>query len=782
MTAKEKNAQTKLERALAKAEARIRELESRLKLENSNDMPGAELSVEQRAALQDHVFSSMKSVPFFCRNTGEYDLLYIGVSVEVVTGLSMTLFYEDPSLWQSRIHSEDRDRVLGRFRRLGETRVTRCEYRWQIADSSYRWFCMTLRLVPCDEFGDDGTECVAGVFWDINGRKMTEKALLEREERYRTVANFTHDWEFWLGPHGMFLYISPSFERVTGYKPEKLKEDPSLLFETIVHPQDRGAVRRALLGSLESDEPISLDFRIITRSGDVRWIGHVSQPVWDDKGDPLGRRASNRDITGLKETMQELRDKNQFIDAIMDNSPAAIYAKDVDGRYLFVNVRFTEKMHRPDHELLGKTDFGMFRNDLAEQFQEGDKVVLKTRQPLFEEITVPNGEKTEHWTSTKFPLLSAEGNILGVCGISLDVTDWREAEVRLRQLARAVEQSPVSIAMTDTAGRIFSVNPCFASTSGYSEEEMVGRKLGFMLTDEDELFYDQVWECVRGGEEWLGEVRNRTKSGDVLWERCSISPVRDRHGVVENFVVVKSDITERKRLERLEKDVERIVRHDLKSPIMSFIWVPRTLRKAENITEEQRLLLGDMEQAAHRLLRMVNLSLDLFKMEEGTYEFAPEDLNILRVIQNVMVDLGETLDRLQVSISIYIDGRPAEENECLLVQGEELLCHSMLANLVKNAVEASEAGDRVTIHCSTDEEMSIAVHNKAVVPDDIRESFFEKYVTSGKRFGTGLGTYSARLIALTQGGRIEMKSTAESGTTVTVSFPARPCLAGGTMF
>ncbi len=220
--------------------------------------------------------------------------------------------------------------------------------------------------------------------------------------------------------------------------------------------------------------------------------------------------------------------------------------------------------------------------------------------------------------------------------------------------------------------------------------------------------------------------------------------------------------------------MERIVRHDLKSPIMSFIWVPRTLRKADNLTEKQTMLLEDMEQSAHRCSGWL-ICPDLFKMEEGSYEFSPEDLNVLRVIQNVLHDLSSTLKALKVRVDVQVDGRPVGEGDCLLVRGEELLTHSMLSNLIKNAVEASSPKDVVSVDCHQGRDFTIIrVHNPSVVPSDIRDTFFDKYATSGKKFGTGLGTYSARLIAETQGGSIYMESDREGGTSVSVSFPVQP--------
>lgn len=734
-------------------------------LEKMVHLPGSELVCAEEVVLQDKVLTSLDIVPFHCPYEPGYAPNYIGSSVVDVTGFPAKVFYDDPGFFFSRIHPEDLEKVMGRFDRLHSTAKTRCEYRWQVADGSYRWFSLSMRITRCDR---DGV-CVSGVFWDITDRKRTEKALLEREKRYRTVADFAHDWEFWVGPDGSFLYVSPSFERVTGYRPDELKNDPSLLFEKIIHPVDRDAVERSIRDGLMSEEAVALDFRIVTRSGDVRWIGHVSQPVYDDKGDPLGRRASNRDITGLKEAMQSLSDKNQFISSIMDNSPASIFAKDVDGRYLFVNARFLQYVGKPSAEVLGKTDYALFDFDIADVFRKSDTLVMQTGGPHFEEQDMVIRGNLEHWATTKFPLLNAEGVPLGICGIAQDVTSWRRAEANVRLLARAVEQSPVSVAITDTVGRIISVNPCFCRTSGYTEDELLGRRIGFMQAEGEPALHEVAFN---EGRKWHGEVSNTTKGGDVLWESTSISPVRDSEGVITNYVCVKDDITERKRLERLEKDVERIVRHDLKSPVMSFVWVPRTLRKEKNITEDQANLLYDLEQSAHRLLKMINLSLDIFKMEEGTYAFEPEDLNIVRVVQNVMREQASLMAVRKIRTSVLLAGQPASDRDVLLVRGEELLCHSMLTNLIKNAIEASEAEDMITVDCRGNGRVTVAMHNPAPVPESVRETFFQKYATSGKRYGTGLGTYSARLIAETHGGDIAMESAEGIGTIVTVSFPS----------
>lgn len=144
---------------------------------------------------------------------------------------------------------------------------------------------------------------------EILQRKQSEQALRSSEERHRIVANFTHDWEYWISPEGKILYMSPSCERITGYPAEEFIQHPERLV-SIVHPADRPACEEheKLVSHENGDKSVhEMDFRILRRDGEERWIAHACQAICRPDGTFLGRRASNRDITERKCAEAELR-------------------------------------------------------------------------------------------------------------------------------------------------------------------------------------------------------------------------------------------------------------------------------------------------------------------------------------------------------------------------------------------------------------------------------------------------------------------------------------------
>lgn len=212
------------------------------------------------------------------------------------------------------------------------------------------------------------------------------------------------------------------------------------------------------------------------------------------------------------------------------------------------------------------------------------------------------------------------------------------------------------------------------------------------------------------------------------------------------------------------EDVERIARHDIKTPLGSLAAAPGLLRAGCDPSPREEVVLRMMEKAANRALGMVNLSLDLYQMENGSYVFHPRIVHLSEMLQSVVHDLA--VHAHSKSVRLVITGH----EPAIYVQGDDSLCYSIIANLTKNAIEAAPENSEVTLTVRDGPYVQLQIHNFGEVPAEQKNQFFAKYSTSGKRGGSGLGTYSAHLLTRVQGGTLSMASTSEAGTTLTLAL------------
>ena len=223
---------------------------------------------------------------------------------------------------------------------------------------------------------------------------------------------------------------------------------------------------------------------------------------------------------------------------------------------------------------------------------------------------------------------------------------------------------------------------------------------------------------------------------------------------------------------RLRDDVERITQHDLRSPLNVVISAPPILSGNYPFSETDRRLLDAVEKAGHKILNMINRSLDLYKMETGNYSLAAHPMDLLPLLHAVAREAAAAPAAKGKEYLIHIEGQPPENEQRFSVVAEEMLCYPMFSNLLLNAFEASPEGTTVGVDLVRSEDgAEVRITNYGAVPNSIRANFFDKYVTSGKARGTGLGTYSAKLSAETQGGAIRLEALEGERTRIVVSLP-----------
>ena len=371
--------------------------------------------------------------------------------------------------WRSLLHPDDAGRAEQKIQdHIGQkVESYSAEFRMRTKQGDWKWILARGKVVERDSGGNPIR--MVGTHTDIDERKRIEseleqknqelmasyeqltaseeelksqfdelsriqKNLAKSEERYRVVADFTFDWEYWITPDGKFIYVSPSCERITGYRPEEFIHDPGLLV-TITHPDDRGRVITHL-SNVKSDvgEHNALEFRIITKNGEARWIGHECQPVYNTNSEYLGNRASNRDITERKEAEQKIAESSRFLATLIDTLPVPVFYKSADGKYLGCNPPFEEYIGIPRSELIGKTVYDISPKDLADKYRAADQEMIENpaRQQYETQIMFADGSRHDV-IFYKAPFYTSDGSVGGLIGTFIDITERKRIESDLER-------------------------------------------------------------------------------------------------------------------------------------------------------------------------------------------------------------------------------------------------------------------------------------------------------------------------------------------------------------
>lgn len=257
----------------------------------------------------------------------------------------------------------------------------------------------------------------------------------------------------------------------------------------------------------------------------------------------------------------------------------------------------------------------------------------------------------------------------------------------------------------------------------------------------------------------------------------TISPIQSKEGTITRYVGVQNDVTEKKELELLKEDVDRIMRHDLKTPLNAIIGFPPLIEMDGNLTEDQLELTQAISKSANKMLRMIDCSLDIFKIETGKYDKPPVRVELIKILREVLFEFKSHVSAKQIIVAQNFNGAPLQGDESFILLADEGLLHSLLSDLLSNAFEASPFGGAVSIDIACDDNCYISIINKGVVPAEIRSSFFQKYKTYGKKSGTGIGTYSAKRIAEAMDFSLSMETSDEQNTTtLTIQVPNEKCI------
>lgn len=323
---------------------------------------------------------------------------------------------------------------------------------------------------------------------DISDRKKAEAALAESEAKFRYLVENATDLIWSSTLDGTLTYISPCLKEIAGYD---ASEFLGKTFIPLVHPDHlRDCLAFLKRVAATGEQQSGFEFQHKHKNGSWFWASSNVSPVKDQFGAVIGFQGIIQDISDRKETELALRQSEERLQAILDNSPAVIYLKDTQGQFITVNRQFESLFHLTKAAIAGKRNCDLFEPELADIFDVNDQKVLAAGTAMQWEELAPHDDGLHTYLSLKFPLLTSEGVPYALCGISTDITERKQAEMALAQ-AKEVAETANRAKSEFLANMSHELRTPLNGVIGYAQILQRAKT----LTDEDRSRIEVIHQC-----------------------------------------------------------------------------------------------------------------------------------------------------------------------------------------------------------------------------------------------------------------------------------------------
>ncbi|OIQ91288.1 sensory/regulatory protein RpfC [mine drainage metagenome] len=524
----------------------------------------------------------------------------------------------------------------------------------------------------------------------------------------------------------------------------------------------------------------------------------------------LARLVYRRQAQALRQQAEAAR-QEEINATVFGASSDAIIITDLKAHILSVNAAFTRITGYEAAEVLGRTPrflgsgrqgrafyAALWRDLLANGVWRGELTNRRKDGSLYD----------TDMTITAFR--DQAGRLQHFIAVSTDITERKAALAQLRKLSLAVEQSPVSIIITNPEHRIEYVNAAFLRTSGYQRHEVLGRTPGLLQSGQTpRATYDELATVLGHGGRWQGEFLNRKRDGSLYVCFSRIVPLRETDGGISHYVAIQEDVTERKALSR-ELDSHRhhledlvaqrtaeleaarqqaeaateaksmflaTMSHEIRTPLNGILGMARLVRDSglsAAAGEQMQMLLS----SADALRVLIDDILDFSKLEAGRLEFDRRPFEPARVVEEVAALLRDRAGEKGITLSVSLDaGLPP------WLEGDPGRLRQILLNLMGNAVKFTEQGGvSVSLRARADEEgvglaVEVADSGIGIAPgqqERLFQSFVQADATISRRYGgSGLGLIICKRLVEGQGGHIGFASRPGQGSRFWFEIPYR---------
>lgn len=498
-----------------------------------------------------------------------------------------------------------------------------------------------------------------------------------------------------------------------------------------------------------------------------------------------------------EDVKEALKNSERTLRDVLDHVHDAISVHTISGEILDVNNRMLD-LYRLDAESLKKLSV---TRDLtvdqagADTFRALWRRALREGNCFFEWRTLRPADGFEFDVDVYLCRMNLADRPVVVATVR-DITERKKVEDELRILSNAIEQSPASVIITDKSGLIQYVNPRAVSLSGFSANEIMGRKIAsmnFEICLEDSGRKDKIMDAVLSGKEWHGEMRHIVKSGGFYWAQASISPIRDKNGKITHHIFVSEDITDRKQaaieLEKAKEAAENANRakslflanmsHEIRTPLNAILGFSQLLGKDDSLDLLQQKQLNIINKSGEHLLSLINSVLEMSKIESGTVSLDITSIDIHGMVCDLDIVFRARAEAKNIEFEFL-----KSDNMPKYVMADEIKLRQILTNLLGNALKFTDSGKirfSVTSEIMDGDEgacklvFEVEDTGSGIDANEVEKLFryFEQAQSSAKgKGGTGLGLAISREFARLMGGDINVRSEYGQGSVFTANIRA----------
>ncbi len=498
--------------------------------------------------------------------------------------------------------------------------------------------CLLMDITPLPKSGAASDQWLV-TLRDVTDQHRVADALQQTQDRYRLITDSMADVVSLHDADGRFLYVTSSIFRLTGFTVEESLEcNP----RSVIHPDDHTRMfGPEIAWEALDNNSYRLEWRRLRKDGSYFWVETTGTRVYDTDGNLYRMVCCSRDISRRKQTEAVLREEQTLLRTLIDCLPDNVYVKDRHGRFLLNNGSHRRFLNRQADEIIGKTAWDLWPSDLARLYEADDRLVIRAGQTLLNrEEPIQDLAGNRRWVSTtKTPLIGPEGSIVGLIGVSRDITDLREAAEALKQSADKYrllfQANPQPMWVYDAATLAFlAVNDTAVTHYGYSHTDFLQMTLADIRPTDDMPALMQSLTFSDGETQKSGPWRHLYKDGTKIWVEIHSHPLQFNGRAAR--LVVANNVTERKQMEAVTEQLLSQTKHLLAKAVEQADRDPLT-GLLNHRTFHKRL-----EQEANRARReqsplaIAMMDLDNFKFFNDAYGHSVGD-DVLRQVTGALL-------------------------------------------------------------------------------------------------------------------------------------------------